>query len=201
MLLPCCVSFSRFFTLNCVKRLLLFFALHIINYIARCYIDVGMNLLGADRWTEQYSLCLDLYEMSASVSCFKGDINTMSRCLHETIANVKCFEDGLTSSTLLAKLLAASSKYDEAVNNCLSILSTLGEEFPQDISLPIVLNELSTIQTTLANITVDQMKLLVSILDVVHFVTHLLLYALDHLNISYQCRVFCICSHLYSSRQ
>jgi len=132
---------------------------------ARCYIDVGMNLLGTDRWTEQYSLCLDLYEMSASVSCFKGDINTMSRCLHETIANVKCFEDGLTSSTLLAKLLAASSKYDEAVNNCLSILSTLGEEFPQDISLPIVLNELSTIQTTLANITVDQMKLLPPMTD------------------------------------
>ena len=119
-----------------------------------------MRLLGTNHWEEQYSLSLQLYEMSASISCINGDIGAMSSCLHQIIANVKSFEDSLTSSSLLAKLLAASSKYDEAISNCLSILSALGEEFPQEISLPIVLNELSVIQTTLATISVDQVKLL-----------------------------------------
>ena len=117
-------------------------------------------LLDTNRWVEQYSLTLCLYEMSASVSGFNGDVGALTVCLNEIIINVKSFEDSLTASSLLAKLLAASGKYDEAMRNCLSILSALGEEFPQDIDLSIVLNELSVIQTTLANITVDQVKLL-----------------------------------------
>jgi len=125
---------------------------------ARSYIDTGMRLLKPNHWDEQYSLSLELHEMSASISCINGDIGDMSSCLHEIIAHVKSFEDSLTASSLLSKLLAASSKYDEAMSNCLSILSALGEEFPEDITLPHVLNELSVIQTTLANISVDQVK-------------------------------------------
>ena len=98
--------------------------------------------------------------MSASVSCTLGDVDTMSSCLTEINANVKSFEDSLTSSILLAKLLAASAKFDEAVNNILTVLSNLGEDFPKDIDMNLVLSELSVLQTTLANITAEQVKLL-----------------------------------------
>eukprot|EP00581_Thalassiosira_minuscula_P014649 CAMPEP_0183717158 /NCGR_PEP_ID=MMETSP0737-20130205/10846_1 /TAXON_ID=385413 /ORGANISM="Thalassiosira miniscula, Strain CCMP1093" /LENGTH=1487 /DNA_ID=CAMNT_0025946545 /DNA_START=29 /DNA_END=4489 /DNA_ORIENTATION=+ len=125
---------------------------------ARSYIDAGMNLLETEHWSKQYSISLDLFEMSASVSCFNGDTGAMSLCLNEIIANVQNFEDSLTANSLLAKLLAASSRYNEAMSNCLSILSTFGEEFPKDIDNTIVLNELSIIQATLKNITVDQVK-------------------------------------------
>mmetsp|Transcript_37833 Transcript_37833/g.66339 ORF Transcript_37833/g.66339 Transcript_37833/m.66339 type:complete len:448 (+) Transcript_37833:2-1345(+) len=151
---------------------------------ARSYIDAGMQLLLLDtnRWVEQYSLTLCLYEMSASVSGFNGDVGALTVCLNEIIINVKSFEDSLTASSLLAKLLAASGKYDEAMRNCLSILSALGEEFPQDIDISIVLNELSVIQTTLANITVDQVKLLppmtnTSKLHVMKFLSMLCIYS------------------------
>mmetsp|Transcript_12564 Transcript_12564/g.27248 ORF Transcript_12564/g.27248 Transcript_12564/m.27248 type:complete len:1558 (+) Transcript_12564:111-4784(+) len=127
---------------------------------ARSYISIGMKMLGSNHWEDQYTLSLKLYEMSASISCIKGDIGAMASCLNETIANAKSFEDSLTSSSLLAKLLASSSKCGEAMGNCLLILSTLGEDFPQDVTLPMVLNELSVIQTTLANITVEQVKLI-----------------------------------------
>jgi len=127
---------------------------------ARSYIDHGKQLLDPQHWENQYYLSLKLYEMSASISCIDGDVGAMSSCLNEIIANVKSFEDSLTSSSLLAKLLAASSKYGEAISNCILVLSTLGEEIPQDISLSMVLNELSVIQTTLANISADQVKLL-----------------------------------------
>jgi len=89
----------------------------------------------------------------------------MSSCLHEVISNVNSFEDSLTSSGLLAMLLAASSRYQEAISNCLSILSSLGEEFPREINLGTVLNELAVIQNTLANISVGQVKLLPAMAD------------------------------------
>ena len=117
-------------------------------------------MLDAGHWQNHYSLSLDLYELSASVSSFHGDTATLQNCLNQIKANVKSFDDSLTSSSLLVKLLGASSKYDEAIGNCLSVLSTLGEDFPQDISLSIVLNELAIIQTTLKNITVEQVTLL-----------------------------------------
>ena len=89
----------------------------------------------------------------------------MSTCLHEIIANVKSFEDSLTSSSLLAKLLASSSKYKEAMGNCLSVLSNLGEEISPDVSFPVVQNELAVIQTTLATITLEQVKRLPPMTD------------------------------------
>lgn len=112
-------------------------------------------MLDDNHWEEQYSLSLQLHEMSASISCTQGDTDSMASCLHKVIANVKSFEDSLTSSSLLAKMLAASSKYAEATDNCLAILSALGEEFPKDINLPTALSELTVIRSTLSNIDVD----------------------------------------------
>ena len=122
-------------------------------------------MLDANHWQQQYSLSLDLYEMSASVSCINGDTADMQQCLNEIICYVKSFEDSLTASGLLTKLLAASSKYSEAIENCLSVLSTLGEDFPQDDDLSFVLNELSVIQATLVDITVEKVKILPKMMD------------------------------------
>ena len=117
-------------------------------------------MLADDHWESQYKMSLDLYEMSASISCMPGDISTMSSNLNEIMAHAKSFEDSLASKALLSKLLASSSKYDEAMATCLEVLVTLGEELPKDITLPIVLSELSVIQTTLTNISVESVKML-----------------------------------------
>ncbi len=119
-----------------------------------------MKLLEPNHWNTQYSLSLQLFELSASVSCMDGDIASMSSRLNEVITNVKSFDDSLTSSSLLAKLLASSSKYTEAIQTCLSVLQNLGQEFSPDVdpSLEAVTNELEVVQTTLANITLDQVK-------------------------------------------
>ena len=132
---------------------------------ARSYIDAGIKLLDTQHWETQYSLSLDLFEMSASLSCMHGDISAMSTCLDEILSHAKTFDDSLTASSLLVKLLASSSKFEEARSNCLMILSNLGEVFPTEVSLPRVLNQISAIQTALTNITVDQIKLLPPMTD------------------------------------
>lgn len=89
----------------------------------------------------------------------------MSSCLNEIISNVRSFEDSLTSSSLLAKLLASSARYDEAMENCLTVLRNLGEEVNPDVNLSIVMEELAVLQTTLANITIDQVRALPKMTD------------------------------------
>ena len=119
-----------------------------------------MKLLQANHWDTQYELSLNLFEMSASVSCMHGDNDTMSGCLREILSNAKSFDDSLAGAAMLAKLLASNSKYDDARSNCLDILKNLGEDFPADISMPDVLNELSDAQRALKNVTHAQMKAL-----------------------------------------
>jgi len=126
---------------------------------------MGMQLLETQHWETQYSLSLDLYEMSASVSCMLGDITKMSTCLGEISSHARTFADSLKASSLLAKLLASSSKFEEARSNCLIILSNLGEAFPSDVGFPLVLNELSLIETLLRNITRNQIKQLPPMTD------------------------------------
>lgn len=133
--------------------------------VARSYIDAGIRLLDTQHWETQYSLSLDLFELSSSVSCIIGDISAMSNRLNEIVANVKTFEDSLNASSLLAKLLASSSKYEEAITNCLSVLSALGEDISVDVSIPLVTSELSVLSTTLRNITVEQVKMLPPMTD------------------------------------
>ena len=99
---------------------------------------MGIRLLEPNHWETQYSLSLELYEMSASVSCISGDNSTMSICLEAVLSHVMTFEDSLKASSMLAKLLASNSKYDDARSNCLDILRKLGEDFPSEVSLPLV---------------------------------------------------------------
>ena len=112
-------------------------------------------------------MSLDLYEMSASVDCMLGDIGTMPDTLGEITANVKSFEDSLTASGLLAKLLAASSNYDDAITVCLSVLSNLGETFPESIRRIIVLDELLAMRTILYKVdSIEKVKLLPDMTDI-----------------------------------
>lgn len=140
---------------------------NILFLLARSYIDAGMKQLDpSNKWQTQYSLSLQLFELSASVSCMHGDTSTLLSCVNEIMANVKSFDDGLFATSLTVKYLASCSKYDEAISKCLSVLSSLGEDISLDsVGLPDVHNELAVIQTTLANISVEQVKALPPMTD------------------------------------
>lgn len=90
----------------------------------------------------------------------RGDAARMTTCLDEVLSHVLVFEDSLSALSLRMKLLASSSKYQDAISSCLGVLSKLGEAFPLEVDLPLVLNELPAIQTVLRSITYDQIKLL-----------------------------------------
>lgn len=96
--------------------------------------------------------------MSATVSFMHGDTGTALSSLRQILSHCKTFYDSLNASLLVVKLLAASSKFEEAMGNCLRILEQLGEEFPYELGLPLVMDELSRIQPLMQNVTIDQVK-------------------------------------------
>ena len=80
--------------------------------------------------------------------------------LQQVLAHVLTFEDSLKAASLLVKLLASNSQFDDARFNCFDILKHLGETFPQEINASTVQNELPAIRSMLTNVSYEQMKAL-----------------------------------------
>ena len=131
---------------------------HILLFEARTYIDVGIDLLNAGHWQTQYSLSLQLFEMSASVSWAQGELPKMAQPLAEILSNATEFDDTLVASSLAVKMLTASSKYDKAMEKCCRVLEKLGEALPSEYDVSFVLSELSLLSKSLQNMTATQMK-------------------------------------------
>ena len=122
---------------------------------ARDYFEAGISLLHSDPWNQQYSLCLELFQMSAVVDLMDGNVETVSMKLDCILSNSKSFDDSLYARALRAKFLASQGQFGEAIKEIVGVLSTLGEDFPGDITSSYLLNEISVTQTILKDTTKD----------------------------------------------
>ena len=122
---------------------------------ARGYFEAGIGLLHANPWDKQYSLCLELYEMSVLVSFMDGKVETVSTRLGIILSNARSFDDALNSRTLRAKFLASQAHYSDATDEMLDILSILGEDFPADACLSHITSEIRATQQMLQDVTKD----------------------------------------------
>jgi len=123
---------------------------------ARGYFEAGINLLHALPWEKQYTLCLELYEMSAIVGFVDGDVEHASSRLDVILSNVNIPTDKLKAQGLYMKMIASRGEYAEATNQCLEILSQFGLQFPKDIELSKVANEINRTKELLKDVTKDQ---------------------------------------------
>jgi len=116
---------------------------------ARGYFEAGISLLHSNPWGEQYSLCLELFEMSAIVSCMEGNVETVEVRLDSILSNARAFDDTLNSRALRTKFLASQGLYVEATEEVFGVLSNLGEEFPGEISSSHLKSEINATQILL----------------------------------------------------
>jgi predicted ATPase len=110
---------------------------------ARDYFEAGISLLNSNPWGEQYSLCLELYEMSAVVSFIDGQVATVAARLDSILSYAKSFDDTLNSRALRTKFLASQGRYAEATDEVIGVLSNLGDEFPGEISSSHLMSEIN----------------------------------------------------------
>jgi len=122
---------------------------------ARGYFEAGISLLHANPWSKQYSLCLELYEMSVISGYMDGDVEAVSKRLNVILTNAS-FDDALNSRVLQAKLLASQQQYSVAVKGVLAILSYFGEEFPKNSSLADVTSEINAALPMLKGVTKEK---------------------------------------------
>ena len=130
----------------------------VCSVLACRYIDMGVVLLETCKRETQYSLCLDLYKMTASIATVHRDTAKLSTYLNEILSHVKVFGGSLKALSLLVKSWASSSRFEEAKSKCLMVSSALGEEFPCDIDHHLVQNKLSLMRDLLKNTTIDQLN-------------------------------------------
>jgi len=123
---------------------------------ARGYFEAGIRMLNGNCWNEQYSLSLELYEMSVVVCFMDGKVETVAGLLDMILSNVESTDDALDARTLRAKFSASQTKYTEATDELLDVLLFLGEEFPRDPCLPRVTSEMKAIQEMLKDVTKEE---------------------------------------------
>ncbi|KAL3799122.1 hypothetical protein HJC23_002250 [Cyclotella cryptica] len=98
------------------------------------FFDYGMTFLRRNHWREHYELSLELHELAAKCSLVIGDIISLTIISDKVVKHARCFEDKLNTLYITMSSLAYASKIAESVENCLSILSELGEGLPRTIS-------------------------------------------------------------------
>eukprot|EP00581_Thalassiosira_minuscula_P001914 CAMPEP_0183748936 /NCGR_PEP_ID=MMETSP0737-20130205/68026_1 /TAXON_ID=385413 /ORGANISM="Thalassiosira miniscula, Strain CCMP1093" /LENGTH=1365 /DNA_ID=CAMNT_0025984679 /DNA_START=116 /DNA_END=4210 /DNA_ORIENTATION=+ len=130
------------------------------------YFEAGISLLNDNAWVKQYSLCLELYEMSVAVSFMNGKLETVSSRLDIILSQARTFEDAMNSWAFRAKLLASQEQHALAKKELLEILSKLGEEFPNDYSLAHVSSQICTIQSLLKETTKETIINLPTMTDI-----------------------------------
>jgi len=129
------------------------------------YFEAGITLLHANHWHSQYSLSLELYEMSVAVAFMDGNTETASERLNEILSNAVSFDDKLNARSLLAKLLVSQEKYQEGVRMVLEILAGLEETFPQEITRSHVVSEIESTLPMLKDVTSETILSLPAMTD------------------------------------
>ena len=89
-----------------------------------------MELLNEDRWTQNYSLCLDLFNAASEVAYCNGNFDTVERLVQEILVHAKTFSDMCRAHTTKVLALGSSGRVAEAMSQGLAILERLGVVFP-----------------------------------------------------------------------
>ncbi len=127
---------------------------------ARDYVEAGISFLSESNWTNQYMLSLELFELSVEICFMDGNTSSVLSRLNQILSNATSFEDTLNARSFLMNLLAASGKYEDAIAQCIGVLSNLGEVFPSDISSDDGMKVIENSRALLRGITKDQFMLL-----------------------------------------
>ena len=96
-----------------------------------------------------YSLTIRLHDAASEALFVTGDFSTLSSVINSPLVNAHSFEDKLNAYNNLVRALAASSKYDEGITECLNILAQLGEVIPTDITADVYRDEVIRVKQLL----------------------------------------------------
>ncbi|WP_254564123.1 AAA family ATPase [Oscillatoria sp. HE19RPO] len=95
------------------------------------YLQVGIELLGTQSWQDQYALTLSLYEEATEVAYLKADFALMDQWVETVVAQAKTVLDKVKVYEVKIQAGVSQSKFNEALDIGLEVLSLFGIKLPR----------------------------------------------------------------------
>lgn len=147
------------------------------------YFKMGIELLGAESWKEEYLLTLMLHEEGAEVAYLSGNFDQMELLLQIVLQQAKTLLDQVKVYEVKIKSYLAQNNVSLAIQTGIAILKLLNVEFPEKPNFSHLQKELEATQATLSIYSLEDlmnlpemadsnqraaMKILASIISAVH---------------------------------
>jgi len=114
------------------------------------YFQIGLSLLGADCWQQQYDLTLKLYIEAAETLFLLGDLEQMERLIEIVLQTANTLLDKSKVYSLRLQANSSQNKLVETVSIGLSILELIGIVFPTEPSPLDIEHSLAEVKSALA---------------------------------------------------
>ena len=108
------------------------------------YLLAGVDLLGKDRWEEQYDLTLEISSMLSEMEFCTGHMAESAAYADEILQHSKSVEDRLASYKTKVKVLAASSKHAENLAYSSQIAKSLQYKLRKFTFFQMILSVMAT---------------------------------------------------------
>ena len=105
-----------------------------------------------------------MYEWSVVVGLTNGIVKTVSSRLNEILSNAS-YDDSMTARVLRARFLVSQTQYKDATKGILDVLSSLGEDFPEEINEEAVSRDINAIIPILDGVTTEKILGLPTLTD------------------------------------
>ncbi|KAL7487783.1 hypothetical protein ACHAW6_013360 [Cyclotella cf. meneghiniana] len=99
------------------------------------FFSSGIDFLPHEHWIDHYDFSLELFDLASKCALATGDIRSIRLLADQVLTHAKCLEDKLNTYFIIISSLTYSSKISEALKEGYTILSRLGEDIPNDLSM------------------------------------------------------------------
>ncbi|MCP9234466.1 adenylate/guanylate cyclase domain-containing protein [Lewinella sp. JB7] len=106
------------------------------------YLQVGIELLPENRWTDHYPLSRDLHTEAAECNYLSGEFAVMDTLIREVLDHARALLDKVKPYEIRILSFKAKNQLHEAIDTGLEVLAQLGERFPAKPRLPHVMADL-----------------------------------------------------------
>lgn len=99
------------------------------------YLLLGVSMLGASSWTDEYELSLELYNAAAEVEYCIANFDNVEKLASEIFSNTRAIPDTLRAHSIHVYSLGSRGHMLKAIERGLQVLDALGETFPTKYSV------------------------------------------------------------------
>jgi predicted ATPase len=108
------------------------------------YLNLGIEFLGANGWTDDYHLTLALYNSAAEMHLCVVDFDAMELLINVVVKEARHM-DGIQSETTRLYAWGMRNKPTEAIELGIQLLARLGERFPRRLGMARLLLEFARV--------------------------------------------------------